>query len=125
MRSVHNQVHCGYGDCLPRALLTVTVTTPVEGVRVVQIAYSGASRLRAGQHVTVLADPHDPRYAEIPGAASPGPVGFVPLVCFAAILASLAAFEMLSMARIILRHRRYRPEDIHWGAASAISRDGR
>jgi hypothetical protein len=102
---VANHVGCTRRICNDTAAILARYSPPLEGSVGTIVHYPAASRLVPGDHITVLADPNDPGYAELPGAAFERPDSWVILGIVTILFASLAVFEGRAW-RPLLAHRR-------------------
>jgi hypothetical protein len=76
------------GPCYLLTRVIGRLSTPTDGVRIVDISYGYLVQLHAGQHVRLRLDPTDPRYAELAGQPrSPGGIWIAALLLAAAAIA--------------------------------------
>lgn len=66
--SVDNTQHCSRGGCYYTAAIDVTLSAPVSGTTRTTAHYPGYSNLVSGEQVSLLVDPKQPGYAELPGS---------------------------------------------------------
>jgi hypothetical protein len=114
--AVHNHQYCqalaggaGKSACIPRADIQVKLSAPVAGVRTTVAYYPYLSFLRRGQVVTVLVDPREPGYAELPGHRDRGAGGWIIFAAAAAVVALLALGEARALVRVMALRARHRP----------------
>jgi hypothetical protein len=110
VEKVTNHPNCEYprnsSQCFPRADVVLRLTPALDTVQKTTVDYPGASQLHANEKVTVLVDPRDHRYAELPGAPSEDSAGWIELLVLAAIFAAIAVPQARSVARSVIRRRR-------------------
>ena len=94
--------------CLSSANVRVALTSPKDGVGTTTVHESGASDLRAGDRISVLLDPRQPDYAELPGRPYRGPDGWLAVAFIAAFFLVLACLEGRSLARVLTLRSRHR-----------------
>ena len=105
VESVDNTQHCSRSSCYYTAAIVVTLSPPVDGVRVTVVQYAGFSDLVAGETVIVLVDPKQPGYAEFPGSRFVTSWEWIIFAGIAVFFACLTVFEARAL-RKLLAHRR-------------------
>ena len=103
--SVDNTQHCSRSGCDWTAAIAVSLSPPVDGTHSTVVHYPDYSDLSAGDRVTVLVDPKQPGYAELPGSPFQSAWAWIVLAAFAVFFALLVAFEGRALLRQ-LAHRR-------------------
>jgi hypothetical protein len=100
---VHNSAHQSgtYG-----ALITVTLTHPVDGQATTIVHDPARSGLVRGLTLEVLVDPRDPHYAELPGVPYFRASGWIALTIFAALTLLIGAGFVAFAFHIRRRSRR-------------------
>jgi hypothetical protein len=108
VEAVHNHQYCqaiaggaGRSACIPRADIQVKLPVPIHGVPTTVAYYPYLSFLRRGQRVSVLVDPRQPGYAELPGHRYRGAGGWLIFAVIAALLALLALAEARALAHVL------------------------
>jgi hypothetical protein len=91
--------------CVARGSLAVTLRPPLGGVRRAKVSYPGSTRLRARGRLTVLVDPRDPRYAELPSRPSRGAGRWIAPAAIAALFALIAGVEGRTLGRAMTGRR--------------------
>ena len=117
---VGERKQCGAGTeaCEYTALILAELSPPVNGSKGTFIHYPGYSKLDRGQHVTVLVDPRDPRYSEIPGARFEPASRWIVWAMLAAVFILLSAYQL----RAVLRLRRRPGDDVPSASSHAPDR---
>jgi hypothetical protein len=85
----------------------VTLGSPVLGVSTTTVHYHARSYLASGERVSVLVDPRHPAYAELPGYPFTKSSDWIPAGLFALIMAALAAYDAVLLARQLSHRRRH------------------
>jgi hypothetical protein len=100
---------CGAGTeaCEYTAEILARLSPPVNGTAGTYIHYPGYSKLDRGQSTTVLVDPKEPTYAEIPGARFATQSRWIMYAVLAAVFGALTAYAV----REAIRLRRGQPAD--------------
>lgn len=119
VQAVHNHQYCqavaggaGTSACIPRAEIVVRLDRPVGGVRTTTAHYPYLSFLRVGQAVTVLVDPRQPTYAELPGHRYRGAGGWILFAAAAGLLGLLALREGRALAQVLALRAQHRPRQV-------------
>jgi TRAP-type C4-dicarboxylate transport system permease small subunit len=99
---VGEQKKCGAGAeaCEYTAEILARLSPPVNGTAGTFIHYPGYSKLDRGQNVTVLVDPKQPTYAEIPGARFATQSRWIVYAILAFVFAVLSVREVLALRRL-------------------------
>jgi predicted anti-sigma-YlaC factor YlaD len=102
---VGNRAGCTRRSCTDTAAILARLSPPVDGSSGTIVHYPAYSPLVPGDHVTVLVDPKDPGYAEIPGATFERPDSWIVLAVLTLLFGALAVSEGRAL-RPLLAHRR-------------------
>ena len=102
---VGNRVGCTRRICNYTAAIIAKLSPPVDGSTGTIVHYPAYSRLVSGDHVTVLVDPKDPSYAELPGATFERADSWIVTAILTLLFATLAVSEGRAL-RPLLAHRR-------------------
>jgi hypothetical protein len=108
--SVDNTQHCGRSSCSWTAAITVTLNRPVKGLATTTVHYPAYSYLFTSDSVSVLVDPEQPSYAEIPGVKFEDSGTWL-ISLGLAILFGLFAFGEARALTVLLIHRRNQRAD--------------
>lgn len=113
VRSIDNRTICdpdprGAHTCFPSAGITVSLTAATDRVRTTTVHHAGPSHVHIGERISVLLDPRQPGYAELPGAPYRRAGGWILVSLIAALFAALACVEARSLARALALRRRHR-----------------
>lgn len=92
--AVHNDEHCSRGGCSYTAAIDVTLAAPVQGVSRTTVHFDGYSDLQAGEPLTVVVDPQQPGYAELPGSPFKRTYSWIIYALVAMFMGGLAAIEI-------------------------------
>jgi hypothetical protein len=103
--SVANTQHCGRGGCYYTAAISVLMSREIKGRITTVVHYPGFSGLSAGELVTVLVDPRQPSYAELPGATFAGKWTWLFPAVAAVVFGWLTVLQGRELRRV-LAHRR-------------------
>jgi hypothetical protein len=103
--SVVNHQTCGRYSCSYTSDISTSLAPPVAGTSVTDVHYPYESNLAAGQRFSLLVDPRDPGYAEVPGSEFTSSIKWVLLALFAVFLFALSAQWARSLWRMT-QHRR-------------------
>jgi len=106
--SVVNTEHCSKNGCNYTAAILVTLSPPVDGARTTVVHYPDFSDLFTGEQVTVLVDPKQPGYAELPGATFESSWVWIVLLVFSLFFAALAIPIGLALRRLLVHRREHR-----------------
>ncbi len=104
--SVDNFQYC-VRSCHWTAHIPVTLGSPALGVSTTTVHYHARSYLASGERVSVLVDPRDPAYAELPGYPFTKSSDWIPAGLFALFMAALAAYDAVLLARQLSHRRRH------------------
>jgi hypothetical protein len=108
--AVGERKRCGTEHCSYTAEILASLTPPVRGARGTFIHYPAYSKLNKGQQVTVLVDPKEPTYAEIPGVRfQKGGGTWIAFAVMAALFAVLAVLEWRALQTLRTYRRTYHP----------------
>jgi hypothetical protein len=110
---VRNHKSCGRSSCSYTAAMGIAFAGPVDGTTATTVHYRGTLALSAGESVLVLVDPHEPGYAELPGAPFKRTRDWVVMVILAVVSAAVAALEARALARGLAARRQGRVA--RWG----------
>jgi hypothetical protein len=104
---VNDVQHCNSNgtSCYYTAQISVTLHPPVDGASSTTVNAPFSSSLNAGDTVTVLVDPHDLGYAELPGSPYVTTTQWIVLGAVAVLLIVLALLSAIGLISV-LRHRR-------------------
>lgn len=108
VQSVDENPICGRVDCSYAALIEATLDPPVRGVSDTTIHYPGYSDLIAGQTVSVLVDPGQPGYAELPGSLDAHSLLWILLAILAVPCDALTLLDAGALVWLLRRGRRRR-----------------
>jgi hypothetical protein len=97
--------HCGAHACTYTSEILVRFSKPLHGAKGAFVFYPAYSHLSPGQQLTVLVDPKQPTYAEIPGVGFEKRGAWIAYAVLAPLFAALAWFEGRAFKRV-LAHRR-------------------
>lgn len=116
--AVNTSVCSARGGCSYTASIVVLLSSPVRGTTTTTVSYPDRTQLARGDAVTVLVDPQQLGYAELPGhpntTAAQWALGFA----LAVVFALLAAWDARSLRRALALRRRLRAQE---SAASAAT----
>src|SRR5439155_10905011 len=117
---VGERKQCGAGTeaCEYTAEILAALSPPVNGTAGTFINYPGYSKLDRGQHVSVLVNPKDPRYSEIPGARFARASRWIVWAVLAVAFALLSAYQL----RELLGLRRRPGDDVPSASSDAPDR---
>jgi hypothetical protein len=101
----NSQVCSARGGCSYTATITVQLSHPIGGLSVTTAHYPASTDLVSGEPVTVLVDPKQPSYAELPGHAYTTAIQWILGFALAAFLALLAYFDWRSLSRALAKRR--------------------
>ena len=102
---VGNHVGCTRRVCNDTAEILARFSPPLDGSIGTMVHYPAYSHLVTGDRITVLVDPTDPGYGELPGAAFERSDSWIIMAIMTLLFASLAVFEGRAL-RPLLAHRR-------------------
>jgi hypothetical protein len=102
---VDNTQSCGRYSCTWSAAITVSLSAPADGVSATVVHYPGYSNLSDGQQITVLVDPKQPDYAEVPGHAFAAAWSWITFVLLGIACGWLTYLDARRL-RVLLAHRR-------------------
>jgi hypothetical protein len=100
---VQNIEENGKGGPNYTATLTVTVTSPGHGARTAVVYDPHQTTIKPGATITVLADPGQPAYAELPGQPYNNYVLLIVLAGLGALTGAIAAYLWLELIAMIQR----------------------
>lgn len=104
--SVDNSTVCSArGGCSYSASILVRLSQPVGGVRLTTAHYPDSTDLVSGEPVTVLVDPKQPDYAELPGHAYTTAVQWILGFVLALVIALLAFADWRALVRVLAQRR--------------------
>jgi hypothetical protein len=103
--SVVNHQTCGRYSCSYTSDISASLAPPVAGRSVTDVHYPYESNLAEGERFSLLVDPRDPGYAEVPGSEYTSSIKWVLLAVFAVFLFALSAQWARSLWRMT-QHRR-------------------
>jgi hypothetical protein len=108
VRAVSRDTHCSFfdGHCIPTTQIQVRLTLAVNGVGTTTVHFPGASHVRVGSRISVLVDPKDASYAELPRAPYRAAGGWIVLAAISALCAAIALALSPPLARALGRSRR-------------------
>jgi Protein of unknown function (DUF3592) len=101
----NSQVCSARGGCSYTATITVQLSHEIGGLSVTTAHYPASTDLVSGEPVTVLVDPKQPSYAELPGHAYTTAIQWILGFVLAAFLGLLAYFDWRSLTRALARRR--------------------
>ena len=116
--SVDNTQHCGRHSCHWTAAIPMTLSTVVDGTTATTAHYASYSMLSSGARVTVLVDPKQPGYAELPGSRFKSSLSWIVDLLFAAGIVGIALYHAARL-RSVQSHRRDRLAPVNVGLASS------
>ncbi|MGO9974468.1 MAG: hypothetical protein ACLP01_17030 [Solirubrobacteraceae bacterium] len=102
---VNNSQDCGRYGCTYSAAISVTLARPVGGTMQSVAHYPDTSNLNQGQQITVLVDPEEPTYSEIPGSKLVDSGSWIASALLALACGALLVLDIRATARIHA-HRR-------------------
>jgi hypothetical protein len=104
---VNDIQHCNSNgtSCYYTSQISVTLHPPVDGASSTTVYAPFSSSLNAGDTVTVLVDPHELGYAELPGSPYVTTTQWIVLGAVAVLLIVLALLSAIGLISV-LRHRR-------------------
>lgn len=104
---VNDIQHCNSNgtSCYYTSQISVTLHPPVDGASSATVYAPFSSSLNAGDTVTVLVDPHELGYAELPGSPYVTQTQWIVLAAVAVLLIVLALLSAIGLISV-LRHRR-------------------
>jgi hypothetical protein len=103
--SVHES--CGRSSCTHRSLITAVLTPPFEGVSETTIHYPGSFSPPAGERLSVLLDPSEPGYSELPGYRYTSNLVWIFSGGFAVLLVLVGVAKARAWRRMIAGRRGY------------------
>jgi hypothetical protein len=113
--SVNNEQYCGRSSCYWNATIPVELARPTDGASATVVSYPQYSSLISGQRITVLVDPRQPGYAELPGVPFKTTVSWVLELAVALVFLASAAFH----SRGLLSIRNHRSDHIELATPAA------
>jgi hypothetical protein len=116
--NVNNHAHRERGSTWYTADIEVALSPPVLGRSSTVVRYPGQYEALAGMPLSVLVDPHDPGYAELPGSPDTKDSDWIVLAVFATITGVFVALLGLHAFRLLIHRRRVRGSG---GAATPAS----
>jgi hypothetical protein len=105
VEEVDNTQHCSKSGCDYTAAILVNLSPPVDGAQTTTVHYPDFSNLENGETITVLVDPKQLDYAELPGSRFESSWLWIVLVVLAIVCAVLTGLDALAL-RHLLAHRR-------------------
>lgn len=105
---VDNEQSCGRSSCTYYAYVTVTLRTPVKGHASTVVNVPRNVSYVSGQPVSVLVDPKDPGYAELPGSPYETDADTVGMALFAVFMFALGITGIVRRVRMRARERTWR-----------------
>lgn len=106
--SVDNEKSCGRHSCHYYAYVTVTLRTAVSGHGSTTVNVPDKVFYTDGQTISVLVDPRDPGYAELPGSPYETDADTVGVALFAALALALGVTGLIRGRRMLVRERAWR-----------------
>ncbi|MGH3164509.1 MAG: hypothetical protein ACRDN0_01275 [Trebonia sp.] len=103
--NVDNEKSCGRSSCTYYAYVTVTLSQPIDGAATATVNIPQNVSYNSGQVISVLVDPKDPGYAELPGRPYATNSSTVGMAIGAAIFLLIGAFTVFRGIR--MRQRRH------------------
>lgn len=107
--SVHQHEDQGRSGTTYWADITVDLQPPVHGHNTTTVHYPGQTPLAAGERVTVLVDPHQAGYAELPGSPDTTGTDWALLQAFAVVALLIAGYLWHEVGAWIRQRRSSRP----------------
>jgi hypothetical protein len=106
VQSVDNTRQCSkWLTCSYTAAFPVRLSLPVHGASTTTVHYRGYAHLLAGEQVTVLVDPQQVAYAELPGSPFTRSSDWIGGLVAAIVFALAAVFAVLALRRHLIRRR--------------------
>lgn len=107
VRAVVTDPHCSFydGECIPTTRVRVELTSTVMRHRTTTVYLSHGSQLTVGSRATVLLDPHQVTYAELPGSPYHGGGGWL-LLAIVAVVALILAGALSPYGTRFVRRRK-------------------
>jgi hypothetical protein len=104
--SADNSTVCSArGGCSYSATILVRLSRPVGGVSVTTAHYPDSTDLVSGEPVTVLVDPKQPDYAELPGHAYTTAIQWILGFALALVMGLLAFVDWRALVRVLAQRR--------------------
>jgi hypothetical protein len=97
--------------------ITITVQHPAVGDGSATVYGNGQTSVQAGDTLTVLVDPKQPSYAEMPGAPYDTTASWIEALLFTIVIGCVSVFAWYRAVLMLLRHRRISHGQLHAAGA--------